>query len=333
MRNVTVPAATRLERRPVEERNFKGGDPRGRPDALAEAAQDTLERQWRRAQAYDRQAVVIGSDLVAPTGTLVLTLQVIDGEGFEFLPGQFVGVAAPRGRIRRRRSPYCILSAAGDGSFRLLVRVVPEGPLSLQLAELSPGDVVNFRGPTGRSMLPRETGTDLVLLATGVGVSPLLALAHRVLRGGEARQVRLLWGLRMEADICLRDEIDELAAAYPNFSYQISLSQPGPGWPGLRGRLDESAPAAIGELQKKHFYLVGNGEMTSEFAAALRELEVDETMIYEEAFFHGRLRGDPAAVAVLRTRFLGDAPLSPVIDGETVLFPLENPLGTVRRAS
>jgi ferredoxin-NADP reductase len=203
----------------------------------------------------------------------------------------------------------------------------------LQLAELSPGDVLNFRGPTGRSMLPRETGTDLVLLATGVGVSPLLALANRLLRGGETRQVRLLWGLRMEADICLLPELDELVAAYPNFSYQISLSQPGPGWPGLRGRLDESAPAAIGDLQGKHFYLVGNGEMTSEFAAALRELGVDETMVYEEAFFHGRLRGDPAAVAALRTRLLGDAPLSPVLAGEMVLFPLEKPLGSDRRVS
>lgn len=333
MRDSTVPAAPHLERRPVEERNFKGRDPRGRPEALTQAAQDSLEKQWRRAKAYDRKAVVVGRDLVAATGTLDLTLEVLDGEGFDFLPGQFVGVVAPGGGTRRRRSPYCVLAAAGDGTFRLLVRVVPEGPLSLQLAELSPGDVVDFRGPTGRSMLPRESGTDLVLLATGVGVSPLLALANRVLGSGEKRQVRLFWGLRLEADICLRRELDDLAAAYPNFSYQISLSRPGPGWRGLRGRLGESAAPAIGKLEGKHFYLVGNGEMTSEFAAALRELGVDETMVYEEAFFNGRLRGEPAAVAALRSRLQGDAPVSPVIAGETMLFPLENPLGRVHRAS
>jgi ferredoxin-NADP reductase len=323
-------AATPLERRPVEERNFKGSDPRGRPDFLAEAAQDRLEKQWHRAKAYDRKAVVLGSDLLAPTGTLLLSLQVVDGEGFDFLPGQFVGIAAPLGRTRRRRSPYCILSAAGDGSFRLLVRVVPEGPLSLQLAELSPGDVIDFRGPTGRSMLPREAATELVLLATGVGVSPLVALANRVLGAGEKRRVRLLWGLRLEADICLLRELDELVAAYPNFSYQISLSQPGPGWRGLRGRLDESAPAVIGNLEGNHFYLVGNGDMTSVFAAALRELGVDHTMLYEEAFFNGSLRGEPTAVATLRTRLLGDAPLSPVISGEAELFPLKSPLGSFR---
>lgn len=326
MKSLLHPAGPRLERLPVEERNFKGHDPRGRSEYLADAAEDTLDGHWRRAKAYDRTAVLLARDLVASTGTLVMTFRVTDGEPFDFLPGQFVGLVAPRGRVRRLRSPYCILSSGDDGSFRILVRVVPDGPLSLQLAELSPGDVIEFRGPTGRSMLPREDGTELVLLATGVGVSPLVALADRLLRMGDTRPIRLLWGLRLEEDICLLDELDELAVAYPNFSYQISLSRPGPAWRGLRGRLSESVPDVVGDLRGKHFFLVGNGDMTSAFADALRELGVDETLIYQEAFFNGHLRGEPDQVADLRTRLSGGLQLSPVITGEVELFPLQRPL-------
>jgi NAD(P)H-flavin reductase len=333
MKSLFRPAGPRLERLPVEARNFKGHDPRGRSVDLAEAADDTLDRDWQRAKAYDRTAILVASDLVASTGTIVMTFRVTDGGSFDFLPGQFVGLIAPRGRVRRLRSPYCVLSAGDDGSFRILVRVVPDGPLSLQLAELSPGDVIEFRGPTGRSMLPREERTELVLLATGVGVSPLVALADRLLDVGEPRPIRLFWGLRLEEDICLRDELDGLAEAYPNFSYQISLSQPRPAWRGLRGRLSESVPEVIGELEGKHFYLVGNGDMTSAFAGALRELGVDETLIYQEAFFNGHLRGEPEEVAELRTRLSGGAQLSPVITGDVELFPLQRPLSRERLAS
>jgi hypothetical protein len=66
--------------------------------------------------------------------------------------------------------------------------------------------------------------------------------------------------------------------------------------------------------------------MTSTFADALRELGVDETLIYQEAFFNGHLRGERHEVAELRTRLSGGLRLSPVITGGVELFPLQRPL-------
>ena len=80
-----------------------------------------------------------------------------DGEPFGFDLGQFVGVEAHFEGRGCRRSPYCILSDPSEvPRFDLLVRAVPEGPLSLYLARLQPGDEVVFRGPTGRSMVARQ---------------------------------------------------------------------------------------------------------------------------------------------------------------------------------
>jgi anthranilate 1,2-dioxygenase reductase subunit len=300
---------------------------------VAAAANDSLAQYWRSAKSYDRRAAVTGSEPLTATGTVAVTLEVIDGGRFDFSPGQFIGVEADVAGARRHRTPYCILSApAGGDSFTLLVRVVPDGPLSQYLTGLRVGDEIGFRGPTGRSMVPKEDDTELVLIATGVGVSPLYSLARHLLTAGATRPIRLLWGLRQAEDICLVDQLDELVAAHQNFSYQISLSQPHPAWEGLRGRLTDTAPSVLGPLHGKHFYLVGNGAMTAEMAAALADAGVNENLIYQEAFFNTRHKPDAATVANLRDRLAAGADLSPVLTGEGPLFALERPVDAVGRS-
>lgn len=313
---------------PVEQRAFKGSDPRGRGELLDAAAKDPLDESWRSANAYARTAVVTATEQLTPTGTITITLEVDDDHGFNFAPGQFVGIAADVAGARRRRTPFCILeSPQGSSTFKLLVRVVPQGPLSLHMAALQVGDTISFRGPTGRSMIPHEDDTDLVLMATGVGISPFYALAYHLLDRGCDRRIRLLWGLRLVEDICLTDQLEELAERYPNFSYGISLSQPEPSWKGPRGRLTSTVPAELETLDGKHFYLCGNGAMTTEFSNALVEAGVDKRLIYEEPFFNARHRPDPAIVATIREGLIDSRALSPVITGDGMLFPLEHPLG------
>ena len=107
------------------------------------------------------------------------------------------------------------------GRFELLVPVVPGGPLSEYLGSLRPGAEVAFRGPAGRSMVPKDLDRDLVLVATGVGVGPLCSLASHLLVRGFERPIELFWGLRLAEDICLTEELDRLALEHPNFSYRI----------------------------------------------------------------------------------------------------------------
>lgn len=140
-----------------------------------------MEGQWFTSGRYRRRARVSGIAEVTATGTVRIGFDVVDGEPFEFLPGQFVGIEAAFEDQGYRRSPYYILSPpTSEGQFEILVRVVPEGPLSQRLAELEPGAEVAFRGPTGRSMIPRDDDRELHLLTTGSGVAPLLCLARHL---------------------------------------------------------------------------------------------------------------------------------------------------------
>jgi NAD(P)H-flavin reductase len=266
---------------------------------------EAMDDHWFSTSRFKRLAGVTAVEALTSTGTLRIGFEVVDGEPFDFLPGQFVGIEAHFDGRGFRRSPYCILSDPADAPrFDLLVRKVPEGPLSLYLARLQPGDEVAFRGPTGRSMIPRHDERELVLLATGTGVAPLLSLARHLLATGFPQPISLWWGLRLAEDICLTDELDALARAHDRFSYAITLSQPPETWTGLRGRLGESVPPLLATLGGKHYYLVGNGAMLEEMALALSDLGVVQQHIYKEPYFDTIHEPDREIVARIRERFV-----------------------------
>ena len=279
------------------------------------------ERKLNRVDLYRRRAEVAAYESLTATGTVRITFRVVDTQPFAFTPGQFVGIQAEVPKFGVRKSPYCIVSPPNDErTFQLLVRLVPEGPLSYYLASLEVGDVIAFRGPTGRSMVPKEPDTELVLLATGVGVGPFLSLGHHLVSQGFDRPIRLFWGLRLAEDICLVDELEALARRYEGFSYQISLSRPPPHWSGLRGRLTDTVPPLLETLGGKHFYLVGNGAMIEEMATPLSDLGVDKQLIYEEAYFNGRHHAADEVLAEIRSRFVASDLFSPYAHQQARLF-------------
>lgn len=268
-----------------------------------------------RSSRYERRAKVIRVERLTATETIRITFRVIDGELFRFAPGNFVGIDCNLRKYGYRRSPYCIFSPPGeDRTFQNLIRVVPEGPVSNFLYALEEGDVISFRGPTGRSMIPKESDTDLILLATGVGLGPFNSLIRYLLSRGFSRPIRLYWGLRLVEDICLVEELEQLCCRYPNFTYWISLSQPPVGWRGLRGRLTESVPPLLETLGHKHFYLCSNGAMIAEMSRALSDLGVPKALIYEEYFFNFKYKATEEAIAKIRDRFVATDLFSPLAE-------------------
>ena len=258
----------------------------------------------RRTARLPRRAQVRGVSRLTETGTVLVSFGVIDDQPFVFVPGQFVAVDFVHPRFGYRRSPYCLFGASSEErTFQLLVRVVPDGPVSLFLGSLVVGDIVSFRGPSGHSMLPREKETHLVLMATGVGLGPCRLLLRHLASIDPRRRVALYWGLRKEADVCLLDELLAVEREMPEFSWEITMTEPEGEWPPLRGRLTETVPPRIGRLDNKQFYLVSNGAMVAEMGAALREVGVPGSRIYEESFFNHRHKPDRDEVMRIASLF------------------------------
>ncbi|MGI8939507.1 MAG: hypothetical protein ACR2JF_15105 [Iamia sp.] len=95
--------------------NFQGTPPRGRGSHAAEAAaMKAMDDNWFGQSRFKRRARVVATETLTPTGTFLLRLEVVDGEPFDFAPGQFVGIEAHFEGRGYRRSPYCILSSPAE---------------------------------------------------------------------------------------------------------------------------------------------------------------------------------------------------------------------------
>lgn len=275
-----------------------------------------MAREW--STRLPRRAEVRAVDRLTPTGTVLLTLAVLDDEPFFFAPGQFVAVDCDHPVLGYRRSPYCIASPPrSDRTFELLVRIVPEGPVSVFLGGLEPGDVIGFRGPAGAAMTPvPEDPDELVLVATGVGISPFCALIPTLLEWGFERPISLWWGLRLAGDVCLLDRLDAWTARAPSitghrFRYHVSLSRPPAGWRGLAGRVTTTLPPRLATLRDKMFYLSGNGAMITELGHALALAGVPKGRIFDEYFFNLRHRPRPEIVEAIHARLAARDMCSP----------------------
>jgi len=301
---------------------------RAQPDEAEDGLRRAGSGRAERPSHYDRRAKLLRRTPLTSTGTVRLTFRVVDDRPFVFFPGYFVSVESDIPEVGHRHSPYCILSRPGRAPvFELIVRLVDGGDRSAYLGSLQPGDLLAFRGPGGHSMLPRDQSLDMVLLATGVGIGPLLSLTGELLSSGFTRPIRLYWGLRLAEDICLTDELDALADDHPTFTYQITLSEPPPGWTGLRGRLTDSVPPLLGNLGGSDYRLVGNGAMVEEMATALGDMGVGKDVIEREAYFNGKHHPDPAVLTAIRSRFVASDLLAPSALEAGDLFRLERPLG------
>jgi ferredoxin-NADP reductase len=229
-----------------------------------------------------RRAIVVGGELVAP-GVRRLRCRVLDGGPLGHRAGQYILLHArgEDGTVVKRA--YSIASPPLDGpEFELCVRRIPDHPASGFVHAVPPGTEMNFTGPWGKFVVD-DGARDLVLVATGTGISCTGAILEDELAQARTRRVRLLWGLREESDVHGLGRLDALDRAHARFSYGVTLSRPGPAWAGARGRVTdlvraEARPEAL-------YYLAGNGAMIADAEETLLAAGVPATALRKEAFF------------------------------------------------
>ncbi|MFE1425281.1 ferric reductase-like transmembrane domain-containing protein [Streptomyces fungicidicus] len=164
------------------------------------------------------------------------------------------------------------LSAAPDGrTLRLTVKAAGDG--SAALRRLRPGTRVFAEGPYGAFTTLRRTRPDTLLIAGGVGVTPIRALLEEL--DGHAV---VLYRVRTEADAVLLGELRALALAKGAELHLVT----GPAAP------DRLAPAELSrlvpDLTGRDVYVCGPPGMTTAVLRSLRALGVPKRQIHHERF-------------------------------------------------
>jgi Na+-transporting NADH:ubiquinone oxidoreductase subunit F len=165
---------------------------------------------------------------------------------------------------------------------------IPPGIVSSWLFTLSEGDDITLSGPFGDFHV-QKTDREMVYVGGGVGMAPLRAMIHQELARGTQRRIRYFYGARSAADLFYSDELGELAARHPNYSWTPALSDPAPGdrWTGATGFIHEVLLAEMRghpAPEECEYYLCGPPLMISAVLSSLKRLGVEPGSIFYDDF-------------------------------------------------
>ena len=135
--------------------------------------------------------------------------------GFTFKAGQFVriGLLQDDGEILAR--PYSLVNAPGNELLEIYFNIVPEGPLSPQLAALEPGATIKL-APRAAGFLTidevpvEQTGCrHLWMLATGTGVGPFLSILQSAEGWQRFEKIILVYSVRTQQELAYHNLIEQ----------------------------------------------------------------------------------------------------------------------------
>jgi ferredoxin-NADP reductase len=211
-----------------------------------------------------------------------LVLQV-QGHTFEHAPGQHVSVRYDAGDDGPVYRPYSPVNGPGTDRLVLAVKRYEDGTCSVWLHERTVGDTVPILSPSGNLHL-RDSDRDVAFLATGTGLTPMLAMLDQYLRNGSGRAV-LLFGERTQADLMYRPLLDRLAAGIPSLSIEYVLSDE--SWNGPTGHVQDHLDSALEAVEAPHVYVCGVPQMVVDTQAALAEAGVPNDRVFSEGWEQG----------------------------------------------
>jgi ferredoxin-NADP reductase len=224
-------------------------------------------------------------------------LQPVDGLPLPpFEPGQYLtfslSVPDATGAATSRPITRCYsLSAASDpGHYQVTVKRVAGGQSSCHFHDrLQVGDVLQARAPAGRFVLDPDPARPAVMIAGGIGITPLCCMLQARLASHPDSELHLYYGVRDGSEHAFRDALAALARAHPNFRSTVAYSRPrGSDVPGVDyqhgGYVDLTLLQRTLPPNRYSFYVCGPPAMMASLLPALRHWGVHEPDLHFEAF-------------------------------------------------
>ncbi|WP_214370057.1 ferric reductase-like transmembrane domain-containing protein [Pseudonocardia sp. H11422] len=203
-----------------------------------------------------------------------------------FAPGQFAWLRLRRSVLVAEEHPFSIASGTSpEGRVEFTIRHV--GDYTRLLSNLRPGRTVYLDGPHGTFTVDHVQATGLVLIAGGVGITPMMSMLRTLADRGDRRPHRLVVCARTPAELLFSDEIDELTGRL-NLVVVQTVTQPPDGWTGPTGRVDRQLLEAVlpGPFRRNQldYFLCGSPGLVGGAVAALDELAVPAQRVHTEQF-------------------------------------------------
>lgn len=271
---------------------------------LDAAALKSVWRPFKVARIVDESSVIRSFHLDPADGK-----GIIAHEAGQHLPIR----VQPEGSDAPLVRTYTLSTAPSDGRYRVSVK--RDGVVSSHLHDtLKVGDLIEVRSPTGQFTIDSAETRPAVLMAAGVGITPLLAmLRHLVYEGERKRRMRPAWlfyAARTMAERAFDAEIGQLADRAGGALKVVRVLDDTVGAKKGRdfeatGRIDMALLRAFLPIDGYDFYMCGPPPFMQGIYDQLRSQGTPDERIHAEAF-------GPASLKRTRGETVSDLP--PIAD-------------------
>jgi len=246
-----------------------------------------INRWIRRPFVSLRQAYVVKEVRRAtPTvNTLVLSPSRRRQRPMTYRPGQFAWLRldSPFGPLQG--NPFS-LSSGIDSTRDIEFTIRNAGDFTATVGELTPGRKVYVDGPYGSFNDDYAGGEQLLLIAGGVGMAPMMSILRSHAFRADPRRHLLVASARTPEELMFAEELDQLGEDLDLEIIPV-VSKPPPDWRGATGRVDEELLAEIldtYDLYHAHVFICGPPTMMDDVSQALLNHRVPARNIHTEKF-------------------------------------------------
>ncbi|MEF9475476.1 MAG: FAD-binding oxidoreductase [Candidatus Mariimomonas ferrooxydans] len=196
-----------------------------------------------------------------------IRLKLLEPEdGISFVPGQYIQLQVPAYKLSSQPEfrAYSIASSARDHHFLdLIISKVEKGIVSTYVHDyLREKDELIARGPFGGFHL-LESDRDILLIATGSGLAPIMSILHQIDYEHIERKTTLFFGTRTSSELFYYDELRSFERRLKQFTFVPTLSraQSGDNWIGERGRVTKLIETYINDNAAVDVHIWGSPPM------------------------------------------------------------------------
>lgn len=202
-----------------------------------------------------------------------------------YRPGQFLTLRIPSERAGSVARSYSLSSAPHEGRLEVTVKRTPGGYASNWLCDNAvPGMTIDSLPPAG-IFTPDSLDEDLLLLAAGSGITPMLSILKSILAQGGGR-CTLIYANRDENSVIFADELKSLTAEHPNRLVVLHWLESVQGLPSMPALTTLIAP-----WLERRLFVCGPAPFMDAVVTAADSLGMDR--VHVEKFVS--LSGDPFA--------------------------------------
>lgn len=206
---------------------------------------------------------------------------------FDYLPGQFITITALINGQTARRGYTIASSPTQQDYLEITVKNVAGGLISGYLhSEVREGDLLELSGPAGSFVFTGRECKCILLIAGGVGITPLMSVLRYLLDRSWPGDIFLIYGCKSPEDIIFKEELDYLQRRHANLRVVITVSIEGNFlWDGPRGRITkELIEESVPDISSRYVHICGPVPMMESTRQILVDIGVPIERIKTEAF-------------------------------------------------